>query len=135
MLDKFRIFSGTRYVFLQERNQNRVICQVKDVQHNGQQSCKQFFIVLNTLPRHVSASKCHLQGVTLFFHKLLQDFTLRFGRVWAIVHWVWAIVHWVRAIVHWVWAIVHRVWAVVHRVWAIVHWVWAIVHWVWAIVH
>jgi hypothetical protein len=41
--------------------------------------------VLNKLSRHVSASKCHLQGVTLSFHRLLQLFSLRFGWVWTIV--------------------------------------------------
>jgi hypothetical protein len=29
---------------------------------NAQGRCKQFFIMLNKLPRHVSSSKCHLQG-------------------------------------------------------------------------
>jgi hypothetical protein len=53
---------------------------------NAQGCCKQFFIVLNKLPRHVSTSKCHLQGVTLSFNKLLQFFSLRFKWVWAIVH-------------------------------------------------
>jgi hypothetical protein len=47
-----------------------------------------FFIVLNKLPRHVSASKCHLHEVTLSFHKLLQFFSRRFRWVWTIVHWV-----------------------------------------------
>jgi hypothetical protein len=32
---------------------------------NAQGCCKQFFIVLIKLPRHVSASKYHLQGVKL----------------------------------------------------------------------
>jgi hypothetical protein len=31
---------------------------------NNQQMLKAIFIVLIELPRHVSASKCHLQGVT-----------------------------------------------------------------------
>jgi hypothetical protein len=30
---------------------------------NAQGCCNQFFIVLNKLPQHVSASKCHLQGL------------------------------------------------------------------------
>jgi hypothetical protein len=62
-----------------ERPNLEAICyvQVKDVQQmlKGVVSC--FFIVLNKLPRHVSASKCHLQGVTLSFHKQLQFFSLR----------------------------------------------------------
>jgi hypothetical protein len=33
--------------------------------HSGQRRFKHFLIVLNKLPRHVSVSKCHLQGVTL----------------------------------------------------------------------
>jgi hypothetical protein len=49
---------------------------------------REFFIVLIKLPRHVSASKCHLQEVTLPC-KLLQYFSLRFGLMWAIVRSVW----------------------------------------------
>jgi hypothetical protein len=45
-----------------------------------------FFIVLIKLPRHVSASKYHFQGVTLSFFISYFSFSLRFGYVWTIVH-------------------------------------------------
>jgi hypothetical protein len=55
---------------------------------NNQQMLKTIFIVLIELPRHVSASKYHLQGVTLSF-QVTPVFSLRFGWMWAIVHSVW----------------------------------------------
>jgi hypothetical protein len=45
--------------------------QAKDVQQILKGAVR-VFIVLNRLPRHVSASKCHLQGVTVSFHNLPQ---------------------------------------------------------------
>jgi hypothetical protein len=47
---------------------------------NAQWCCKQYFIVLIRLPRHVLAYKCHLQGVTLSFHKPLQFLVCVSGR-------------------------------------------------------
>jgi hypothetical protein len=70
LLTTFEENAGSDFVQLTESippNKHVPCISVKRCPTNAQGHCKQFFTVLIKLPRHVSASKCHLQGVTLSF--------------------------------------------------------------------
>jgi hypothetical protein len=67
---------------------NRYCSPVKENQLMLKGVVSNFFIVLIKLPRHVSASKCHLQGGYSFLVSY-SSFSLRFRWMWAIVCSVW----------------------------------------------